>query len=389
MSGINSYGRQYIDQSDIDAVTETLKSDWLTQGPACSEFEKTVAAYHRASHGVLVSNGTAALFILAQALGLKPGNEVIVTSITFAASANAVKYCGADVIFADIDPVTWNISPASVKNLITDKTVGIIAVDLAGQMCDLDALGEIAEEHNLWIIEDAAHAVGSFGSFKTGRHAPGTHPAVSAATFSFHPVKTITTGEGGMIITNDKTLAEKCALLRSHGITRDTDLLEQNDGPWYYEMLEFSGNYRLPDINAALGLSQFKKLDSFKEKRRALFLMYKDILADIDGITAPVEIQGRESCWHLFVIRWQMERITLSKQELFAEVRNRGIGINLHYIPTYRMPFYRKNMQSLPKCPEAEKYYKEAMTIPLHCNMNEDDVKYVTDSLKDIVNKHS
>ncbi len=285
-----------------------------------------VANYHSIKRGILVSNGTAALYILAQALGLKAGDEVITTSITFAASANAIKYCGADVVFADIDPVSYNISPESVTSLITDKTVGIIAVDLAGQMCDFDKLGKLAEKHNLWIIEDAAHAVGSFAQFKDGRYAPGGHPAVNGATFSFHPVKTITTGEGGMIVTNNDKLADKCALLRSHGITRDETLMGgQNDGPWYYEMLELSSNYRLPDINAALGITQMQKLDSFKAKRRELFQRYQELLSDITEVIPPTEIQGRDSCFHLYILRWKMDLLKISKQAYSIKCVTKGL----------------------------------------------------------------
>ena len=391
MSDLNAnrtipYGRQVVEEDDIRRVAETLRSAWLTQGPAVSEFEGAVARQCGAAGAVAVNSGTAALYLAAQALGVKPGDEVITSPITFAATANAVLARGGAVRFADIDPLTGNLDPMSVESLITARTVGVISVDLAGQMCDYTALGALAKRHGLWLLEDASHSIGSRIEAAGAMRAAGGVPGVTAAVFSFHPVKTITCGEGGMVVGGDAALLDEVAFLRSHGITRDARRLEQSEGPWWYEMQALSGNYRMPDINAALGLTQLAKLERFKARRRKLWARYNEAFAGIEELVLPVEAPGSDACWHLYLLRWRMERLKMGKRELFEEMARRGVGVNLHYIPLYRHPYYRDKAGATRPLPEAERYYAGAMTIPLHCAMTDEDQAQVIEAVRAVVN---
>lgn len=378
------YGRQVVEEDDIRRVAETLRSAWLTQGPAVAEFENAVARQCGAAGAVAVNSGTGALYLAAQALNIKPGGEVITTPITFAATANAVLSRGGTVRFADIDPLTGNIDPASVEPLIGPRTVGIISVDFAGQMCDYAELGALAKRHGLWLLEDASHAIGSEIEVEGVRRFAGGVPGVTAAVFSFHPVKTITCGEGGMVVGGDLALLDEVAFLRSHGITRDQHRLEKKEGPWWYEMQALSGNYRMPDINAALGLAQLAKLERFKARRRELWARYNEAFAGMEELTLPVEKPGSNACWHLYALRWKMERLVLGKRELFEEMARRGIGVNLHYIPLYRHPYYRDRVEMPRPLPEAERYYAGAMTIPLHCAMTDADQARVIEAIRTV-----
>ena len=374
------YGRQSIDEEDIQAVVDVLKSDYLTTGPKVSEFEKTVADYVGARYAVAVSNGTAALHIACLAAGIGEGDEVITTPITFAASANCVLYCGGTPVFADIKKDTYNIDPEDIERKITNKTKAIIPVHYTGQPCEMDAIHEIAKRHNLVVIEDGAQVIsGEYQGKKVGALSDMT-------TFSFHPVKPVTTGEGGAVTTNDEGLYEKLKLYHTHGITREAKFMENsslpgNDGAWYYEQLELGYNYRITDIQCALGISQMKKLDRFAEHRRKLAARYNELLADCDKVIIPYQHPDCLSSWHLYMIQVPAER----RKEIFEKLRESGIGVNVHYIPVYKLPYYQKHGYADVRCPNAEEFYSRAITLPIYVDMTEEQVEYVAKTLIDIV----
>ena len=386
------YGRQSIDDADIEAVVQVLKSDYLTTGPAVAAFEKKVADYVGAKYAVAVSNGTAALHVACLAAGIGEGDEVITTPITFAASANCVLYCGGTPVFADIDPDTYNISPEELESKITPQTKAIIPVHYTGQPCDMDTILEIARKHDLLVIEDGAHALGaSYKGKKIGSIADMT-------CFSFHPVKPVTTGEGGMIVTDNEELYRKLVLYRSHGITRDNDMMQQYEdqlqqssdqvlqeaadmlrgdvmdpGGWYYQQLELGYNYRITDISCALGASQMDKLDHFLERRRQIAKKYDEAFADIPQIKTPWQQEGCQSGWHLYMIQ-TMER---SRREVFDGLRQAGIGVNVHYIPVYRHPYYQRNGYAGVHCLNAEAFYERAVSLPIFPGLTGSQQDYV------------
>lgn len=386
------YGRQSIDDADIEAVVKVLKSDYLTTGPAVAAFEKKVADYVGAKYAVAVSNGTAALHVACLAAGIGEGDEVITTPITFAASANCVLYCGGTPVFADIDPDIYNISPEELESKITPQTKAIIPVHYTGQPCDMDAILEIARKHDLLVIEDGAHALGaSYKGKKIGSIADMT-------CFSFHPVKPVTTGEGGMIVTDNEELYRKLVLYRSHGITRDKDMMQQYEdqlqqssdqvlqeaadmlrgdvmdpGGWYYQQLELGYNYRITDISCALGISQMDKLDRFLERRRQIAKKYDEAFADIPQIKTPWQQEGCQSGWHLYMIQ-TMER---SRREVFDGLRQAGIGVNVHYIPVYRHPYYQRNGYAGVHCLNAEAFYERAVSLPIFPGLTGSQQDYV------------
>lgn len=386
------YGRQSIDDADIEAVVKVLKSDYLTTGPAVAAFEKKVADYVGAKYAVAVSNGTAALHVACLAAGIGEGDEVITTPITFAASANCVLYCGGTPVFADIDPDTYNISPVELERKITSRTKAIIPVHYTGQPCDMDAILEIARKHDLLVIEDGAHALGaSYKGKKIGSIADMT-------CFSFHPVKPVTTGEGGMIVTDNEELYRKLVLYRSHGITRDNDMMQQYEdqlqqstdpalqeaaemlrgdvtdpGGWYYQQLELGYNYRITDISCALGASQMDKLDRFLERRRQIAGKYDEAFEDIPQIKTPWQQEGCQSGWHLYMIQ-TMER---SRREVFDGLRQAGIGVNVHYIPVYRHPYYQRNGYAGVHCLNAEAFYERAVSLPIFPGLTGSQQDYV------------
>ena len=365
------YGRQSIDEDDIQAVVEVLRSDYLTTGPAIDAFEKAVADYTGAKYAVAISNGTAALHAACFAAGIRKGDEVITTPITFAASSNCVLYCGATPVFADIKPDTYNIDPTDIRRKITDKTKAIIAVHFTGQPCEMEEIHAIAKEHNLLVIEDAAHALGAdYKGQKIGSISDMT-------TFSFHPVKHITTGEGGMITTNDEKLYERLKLFRSHGITRDTNLMTKDEGGWYYQQLDLGYNYRITDIQCALGVSQMKKIDRFVERRRALAAQYDAAFAGEKGIICPKQLDGCNNSWHLYVI--QVEK----RKEVFDALRNAGIAVNVHYIPVYKHPYYQENGYKEVSCPNAENYYAHCISLPLYPELTDEQQAYVIQKVKE------
>jgi perosamine synthetase len=367
------YGRQWVDEDDIAAVTAVLRSDWLTTGPKVDEFEQALAEFTGAKHAVVVSSGTAALHAAMHALGIGPGDEVIVPAMTFAATANAVVFQGGRPVFADVRPDTLLIDPASAANRITSRTKAIVAVDYAGQPCDYDALQELAANHGLKLIADACHAIG--GRYR-GR------PVGSLAemsTFSFHPVKALTTGEGGAVTTDDPELARRTRLFRNHGITTDHRQREQQ-GSWYYEMVELGYNYRVSDFQCALGLSQLRRLPQWIERRRAIARRYDEAFAQSPP-AAPLPLRPLarrpevEHAYHLYVVRLELERLRADRAEVFAALRAEGIGVNVHYVPVHLHPFYRRRFGTRPgDCPVAEAAYERILSLPIFPRMSDDDV---------------
>lgn len=373
------YGKQYIDEEDIQAVVEVLKSDYITTGPKIAELEDKITEYTGAKYAIAVSNGTAALHAACFASEIGQGDEVITSPMTFAASANCILYMGAKPVFADIDSKTYNISPKEIESKITGRTKAIIPVHFTGQPCDMDEILKIAEKYDLTVIEDGAHALGAvYKNKKVGTLG-------SMTTFSFHPVKHITTGEGGAVTTNDKTLYDKLLMFRTHGITRDIEKMENNEGPWFYEQ-EFLGfNYRMTDIQAALGVSQMKKLEIFLGKRKVYAALYDRLLNGIEGVTIPYQAEYSSSAWHLYIIKLNTDRLKLGRREIFEELRKRNIGVNVHYIPVYYHPYYMKLGYEKGLCPVAEALYEEIITLPLYPTMEIPDIHYIVDNLRDIL----
>ncbi|MCX7920749.1 MAG: UDP-4-amino-4,6-dideoxy-N-acetyl-beta-L-altrosamine transaminase [Clostridia bacterium] len=376
------YGQQWIDEDDIQAVVETLRSTHLTTGPKIKEFEDKLAAYVEAKYAVAISNGTAALHAACFAAGITEGDEVITSPITFAASANCALYMGAKPVFADIDPKTYNIDPEDIRRKITNKTKAIIPVHFTGQSCDMEQISRIAEEYGLVVIEDAAHALGAeYKGKKVGTLG-------DMATFSFHPVKHITTGEGGAITTNDEALYKKLMLFRTHGITREKDIMINNEGPWYYEQHYLGYNYRITDIQASLGVSQLAKLNKFLQKRIEYIEQYNAAFKNIEGVITPYQISEAQSAWHLYIIQLELEKLKVGRKEIFEELVRRNIGVNVHYIPVYFHPYYRNLGYQRGICPEAERLYERIITLPLFPKMGNEDVEYVIKNVIDIVDMY-
>ena len=381
------YGRQDITQTDIDAVVAVLRSDYLTQGPTVPRFEQTVAQYCRAKHAVAVNSATSALHIACLALGLGPGDWLWTSPITFVASANCGLYCGAKVDFVDIDPRTYNLCPQALKQkLIVAEKEGrlpkiVVPVHLCGQPCDMQAIHALSQKYGFKIIEDASHAVG--GKYKG--EPIGNCLYSDITVFSFHPVKIITTGEGGMALTNDTILAERMALLRSHGITRDpAQMTHAPDGPWYYQQIDLGFNYRMTDIHAALGISQMERLDDYVTRRHALAQRYDELLADMP-LTTPWQHPDSYSGLHLYVIRLHLDKINATHRQVFEALREQGIGVNLHYIPIYQQPYYQAMGFQQGYCPEAEQYYAEAISLPMYPTLSEAQQVQVVKSLNKVL----
>lgn len=370
------YGRQTIEEDDIQAVVDVLRSDYLTTGPKIAEFEKMVADYVGAKYAVAISNGTSALHAACFAAGIQPGDEVITTPLTFAASSNCVLYCGGTPVFADVDLKTYNIDPEDIRRKITDKTKAIIAVHLAGQPCDMDEIHKIAKEHDLLVIEDGAHALGSvYKGKKVGTLSDMT-------TFSFHPVKPITTGEGGMIVTDNEQFYQKMMLFRSHGITREENLMTRNDGPWFYQQLDLGYNYRITDIQCALGCSQMKKLDRFLARRKQIVARYNEAFADCENIITPYQLPETESGWHLYIVQVK----NCDRRKVFEALREQGIAVNVHYIPVYMHPYYQEHGYKDIHCRNAEEVYSHIISLPLYPTLMVEEQEYVIETLKHIIN---
>ena len=364
------YGRQWIDEEDIAAVVDVLRSDWLTTGPNVAAFERALAAATGARQGVAVSSGTAALHLAMLALGIGPGDEVIVPTLTFAASANCVTYCGGTPVFADVDAATLLLDPAAVARLITARTRAIVAVDFAGQPCDYPALRALADAHGLALVADACHAL---GASLDGR------PVGSLADltcFSLHPVKNITAGEGGAITTDDEALAHRLRSLRNHGVTSDRREREET-GAWFYEMVELGFNYRLNDFQCALAQSQLRKLPTWIDRRQQLAALYDSALAGVGGVGRLATRPGASHAYHLYVVR------VAERDRVYAALREAGVGANVHYIPVHLHPYYRERLGTGPGlCPVAEAAYAEILSLPVFPKLADDDVAFVVETLR-------
>lgn len=375
-----SYGKQYIDETDIQAVAETLRSDYLTCGPKIASLEEKLCQITGAKYCVAVSNGTAALHIAAMAAGIGPGDEVITTPITFAASANCILYCGGTPVFADINPETYNIDPDSIKRCITPKTKAVVAVDFTGQATELDKIREICREHSLILIEDAAHSIGTcYNGQPVGSIADMT-------TFSFHPVKTVTAGEGGAVTTNSKELYDKLVLAHAHGITRDRNqMVHPTDAAWYNEQVDLGYNYRMTDFQAALLISQLDKLEAFKQRRKAIVKKYDQAFSQIPQIQVQKEIPESDTTRHLYILRLRTELLNCDRREFFDALRAENIYTQVHYLPVYWHSYYEKLGYEKGLCPNAESYYLQSMSLPLYYSLTDEDVEDVIRAVKKLV----
>lgn len=373
------YGHQYLDQADYDAVLEVLKSDYLTCGPKITELEEKLCKLTGAKYAVVCSNGTAALHMAAMAAGIGDGDELITTPITFAASANCALYCGGRPVFADINEKTYNIDPDSVKAHITPNTKAVVAVDYTGQAVELDRLLEICRQNELVLIEDGAHSIG------TKYNGKNVGCIADMTTFSFHPVKTITGGEGGAVLTNNETYYQKLLLARSHGITRDTSLMEkESEGGFYYEQVDLGYNYRMTDIQAGLIISQLDKLSLFSQRRKEITERYNNAFAKNDAVIVQEEIPESDTTRHLYILRLNPEKLTISRREFFDALAAENICCNVHYIPVYYFPYYKSLGYEKGLCPKAEKLYEEIITLPLYYGMSDADCDDVIHAVEKI-----
>lgn len=378
------YGRQWIDDKDVEAVTAVLKSDYITCGPKVDEMERSLEEYTEAKYAVAVSNGTAALHCACIAAGIGVGDEVITTPLTFAASANCALYCGARPVFADVDPATYNISPDSIREKITDRTKAIVAVDFTGQAVQNQEIRDICDEFGLIFIEDAAHAIATkYKGKQVGSLADMT-------CFSFHPVKTITGGEGGAITTNNSELYSKLMLARTHGITHDDSLMEgaPHEGPWYYEQISLGYNYRITDFQAALIVSQLKKLDGFAARRKEIVQKYDEAFSDVPEIIVQQEIPESDTCRHLYIIQLDLNKLNCTRREFFDAMSAENVQCQIHYIPVYWFPYYQKLGYNRGLCPNAEKIYSGIMSIPLYPKMTNQDVRDVIHAVKKVIDNY-
>lgn len=379
-----SYGKQNISQKDIDNVIEVLKSDFLTQGPMIEKFEQSVADYCGTKYAVAVTNATSALHIACLAAGLKKGDVLWTSPNTFVASANCGLYCGANVDFVDIDNDTYNMSVDELEQKLKETEIKprvVIPVHFAGQSCEMVKIKELSKQYNFTIIEDASHATGaSYLDTKVG-----SCKYSDMAVFSFHPVKIVTTGEGGMVLTNNKELYDKLILYRSHGITRNQDLMKNvSEGPWYYEQIDLGFNYRMTDIQAALGYTQMQRLDDFVAKRRYLANRYNELLNALP-IKLPVQSPDTNSSWHIYAVRIDFTRINITKKDLFLAMREKGINLNLHYIPVHTQPYYIELGFKKGDFPVSEKYYEEVFTLPLFYDLTDAQQDYVVKCLGEVL----
>ncbi|MFQ5902184.1 MAG: UDP-4-amino-4,6-dideoxy-N-acetyl-beta-L-altrosamine transaminase [Candidatus Binatia bacterium] len=376
------YGHQCIDEDDIKAVVAALRDDFITQGPRLEEFERAVANYCNARYGVAFSSGTAALHAACAAAGLGPGNEAITSPLTFVATANAVVYCGARPVFADIEADTLTIDPVEIRRRLTDRTKVLLPVDFAGLPANLDKIREIAAQRNLVVIEDAAHSLGSkYYGRKVGSLSDMT-------VLSFHPVKAITTGEGGMVLTDDERFYERLRTLRHHGILRDRTRLLRDDGPWYYEIHELGHNFRVTDFQCALGLSQLGKLDNFLERRRKIAARYTQVFREFPEIILQAEPPAYTSAYHLYVLQLEDKMIDCSRREVYDALWSERVRVGVHYIPVHHQPFYQQRFGCRPgDYPKTERYYSRAITLPLYPAMTDGEVEYVIEAVRRVISR--
>ena len=374
------YGHQYIDDEDINAVVGVLNSDYLTCGPKIEEAEEKLCEITGAKHAVLVSNGTAALHATMYAAGIKKDDEVITTPITFAASANCALYCGGKPVFADINPETYNIDPADIERKITKNTKAVVAVDFTGQAVEVEKIREICNKNNLFFIEDAAHSLGTcYNGKSVGSLADMTE-------FSFHPVKTCTAGEGGAITTNDDELYKRLVLFRTHGITRVQDWMDkESEGGWYYQEIDLGYNYRMTDIQAALLCTQLDKLGMFAKRRKELVKRYDEAFSEMPEIIVQKEIPESDTVRHLYIIQLNTDMLKCGRREVFDALQAEGVGVNVHYIPVYSFPYYKKLGYEMGICPNAEKLYERIISIPLFYSMTNDDQDKVIEAIKKVI----
>lgn len=374
------YGHQCLDDADVQAVVDVLKGDFLTCGPNITSLEKALCDLTGAKYCIAISNGTAALHVACLAAGVGPGDEVITTPITFAASANCALYCGATPVFADINPETYNIDPVDIERKITDKTKAVVAVDFTGQAVEVEAIRAICNKHGLVFIEDAAHSIGTtYNGAQVGSLADIT-------TFSFHPVKTVTGGEGGAVLTNSKEIYDKLTLYRSHGITRNEEMMEhESEGGWYYEMIDLGYNYRITDFQAALIESQLGKLEAFKARRKEIVNRYNEAFADMDEIFVQKEIPQSDTTRHLYIIQLKLDQLNASRREVFDALAAENVQCNVHYIPVYYFPHYERMGYKKGLCPHAEAAYEGFISIPLYPAMTDGDVEDVIAAIKKVV----
>ena len=387
-----SYGRQSISDGDIAGVSAVLHSDFLTCGPAVEEFERALAARTGAKHAVAVANGTAALHVAVLAAGLKPGDRLLTSAITFLASANCAEFVGATADFADIDARTCNVTADTLAAAWQDDVRAVVPVDFAGRSCDMPAIASLARRRGALVIEDASHAIGSELIHEGKPHRTGGHPWADMTTLSFHPVKTITTGEGGAILTNDEILAGRCRLFRNHGMVKDPAKLtglgrdDLNEfGPWYYEMQEVGYNYRITDLQCALGSSQLRRLDHFVQRRAAIVAAYNDAFGGLPHVQPPAAAPA-PTAWHLYVLQFDFATLGRTRAQVMTDLRARGVVTQVHYIPVHLQPYYRNKYGYGPgKCPVAEAYYRRCLSLPLFPAMSDDDVAHVIDAVKTVV----
>lgn len=405
------YGRQHIDESDIAAVVAALRSDYLTTGPLVEQFEQAFAEMVGAKHAVAVCNGTAALHLAMMVAGIGPGDRVVTSPITFLASANCAAYVGATPDFVDIDPVSYTLCPRSLEETWKPDTRAVVAVDFAGQTADMPAIAAIARRHGAIVIEDACHAIGGKFEHEGKIYSVGGHPWADIATFSFHPVKTMTTGEGGILVTNNDDYAAQARLLRTHGMTRDAatfvGLLGPQDpetlslatqdsslvehGPWYYEMQSLGYNYRITDLQCALGLSQLKRLDAFVERRQTIVAQYNNAFADLPalqlpGLRNPADLA--RTSWHLYCLRINFASLGLSRSQFVHQLRIRGVGSQVHYIPVYLQPWYRNEFGYREgKCKLAEAFFEQCLSLPLYASMTDKDIQSVISSVRKVLGR--
>lgn len=378
------YGKQCIDEQDINAAIEVLKSDFLTQGPAIEKFEQAVAEYCGAKYAVAVTNATSALHIACMAAGLGTGDILWTSPITFTASANCGRYCGADVDFVDIDNDTYNMSVTALKEKLEKAEVKpkvVVPVHLAGQSCDMEEIHKLAEQYGFTVIEDASHAIGA--DYKDTK--VGCCKYSDMVVFSFHPVKIITTGEGGMVLTNNENLYKKLTLYRSHCITRNPELMtKEADGPWYYQQIGLGFNYRMTDVQAALGYSQLTKVDKFVARRRQLAARYNELLKDLP-VKLPCQNPETNSSWHLYLVRVDFSKVNKTKKQIFAEMKEKGVCLNLHYIPVHTQPYYQNLGFKNGDFPVSEKYYEEVFTLPIYYSLTDEEQDYIVNALKEVL----